>query len=435
MARIGVVSLGCSKNRVDSELISGRLLKAGHEIVAAERDADVIIVNTCGFIDAAKKEAIDTIFEMAQYKKTGSLKKLVVTGCLAQRYGRTLFEQMPEVDAVVGLRQFDELVSLIEHEGRTLLAGGGGGGAAQYGQRPLSTPGYSAYIRVADGCDNRCSYCAIPAIRGPYKSRGMESVLSEVEALAKRGVREFNFIAQDTTRYGLDLYKRKMLAPLLEQATAIEGVHWIRLLYLYPEMIDDSLMDVVAGNEKILNYVEMPIQHASASVLRRMNRRGGPDMIRRLMASLRGRGDFILRTSLIAGFPGETQEEFSELLRFIQENEFDRLGVFVYSREEDTPAYEMPQVQRRVAERRADALMRAQREISERRAKARIGRTYEVLLEGEAYGKYFGRSFGEAPEIDPLVYFTGAPGKSAGEFVRVLITDSGEYDLMGEMCP
>ncbi|MGI6169838.1 MAG: 30S ribosomal protein S12 methylthiotransferase RimO [Christensenellales bacterium] len=432
MAKIGIVSLGCSKNRVDSELISGKLLEAGHEIVMAEQDADVIIVNTCGFIGPAKEEAIDTILEMAQYKKTGSLKKLVVAGCLAQRYSQDIYREMPEVDVVVGMGQYGEIATLLEQDGRSLLAGPGKG-LSGYGKRPLTTPPYTAYIRVADGCDNRCSYCAIPLIRGPFRSRGMESILSEVETLAKRGVREFNFIAQDTTRYGMDLYGRKMLAPLLEQASEIDGVHWIRLLYLYPEMIDEALLDVVAGRENILNYIEMPIQHASASVLRRMNRRGHPEMIRRLMGDLRTLGDFIIRTSLITGFPGESKQEFEELVRFIQENEFDRLGVFVYSREEDTPAYEMPQVAKAVAVSRRDRLMRLQQGISACRAKARVGQTCEVLVEGTKDGIYFGRSFGEAPEIDPLVYFSGPAGKRPGDFVQVLLTDSGEYDLMGEL--
>jgi ribosomal protein S12 methylthiotransferase len=434
LKKVGVVSLGCCKNRVDTEVMLAQLKSAGYELTPYEEQADVLVVNTCGFIDAAKREAIDTILDMARYKTQGDLKKLVVTGCLSQRYAQTLYEEMPEIDLILGTGQYRRIGEYLQKRERFVKVDEPDTDY-DYGARVLTTPPHYAYLRVADGCDNKCSYCAIPSIRGAYASRTMEDVLSEAQALAGRGVAELNVVAQDTTRYGMDRYQKPMLPELLTRLCRIDGVRWVRLLYLYPDLITEELLDVMEQEEKVCKYVEMPIQHAHDAVLARMNRRGDSALIAKLMRDIRARsGAFIIRTSLITGFPGEVEQEHEALLRFIQENEFDRLGVFEYSQEEGTKAASMKQVEPDVRRARYAELMDAQKEISHRRNGLRVGKTYEALIEGAAQdGAYLARSYGEAPEIDPHICVITDTKLAPGDFVRVRITQAGDYDLTGEL--
>ena len=435
MKKVGMVSLGCAKNRVDSEVILGTLKEAGYEIVSDPAEAEIIFVNTCGFIEPAKEESIEAIFEMAKYKEKGRLQKLFVTGCLAQRYIDDLYREMPEVDGFMGVADYTRLLEMMQE------AEAGGrpryvcdGERFFHAERVLTTPAYSAYVKISDGCDNRCSYCAIPLIRGPYHSRPFDSIVEECRELAARGVTEITLIAQDTSRYGNDFPEGKLLLPeLLEAVSAIEGVHWVRALYCYPELIDDELLAVMKEEPKVCSYLDIPLQHINDKVLREMNRRGDGALIRGLYRKIRGLGGFALRTTLIAGFPGETEEEFQELLQFVQACPFDRLGVFAYSEEEGTPAAaRQDQVPMRVRKAREGKIMRAQQKISRAFNESRIGSVCEVLVEGrEENGLYYGRSQWEAPETDGKVYIKLAEGLQEGSFVRVRITDAQDYDITG----
>ena len=429
-----MVSLGCAKNRVDSEVILGTLKEAGYEIVSDPAEAEIIFVNTCGFIEPAKEESIEAIFEMAKYKETGRLKKLFVTGCLAQRYIDDLYREMPEVDGFMGVADYTRLLEMMQE------AEAGGrpryvcdGERFFHAERVLTTPAYSAYVKISDGCDNRCSYCAIPLIRGPYHSRPFDSIVEECRELAARGVTEITLIAQDTSRYGNDFPEGKLLLPeLLKAVSAIEGVHWVRVLYCYPDTTDDRLLDAIANLPKVAPYVDLPLQHIDGPLLKRMNRRGSPEWIKSRISACKERG-LTTRTTMIVGFPGETEEAFHELLQFVKEARFDRLGAFTYSPEEGTSGAEMPdQVDEEVKQRRLDELMTLQQGISLEENTARVGEICEVLCEGAEEGMFVGRSIREAPESDGVIRFTAAREVAPGEYLNVKITKADAYDLFGE---
>lgn len=431
---VGVVSLGCAKNRIDTEQMLGLLREGGWEITADPADASVIIVNTCGFIDPAKQESIDTILEMAQYKASGACRLLVATGCLVQRYSEALAEQMPEVDLLMGVSDYPRICELIDRalNGARPVACSVSRDVFE-AARVLTTAPFSAFVRTGDGCDNRCAYCAIPLIRGGYRSRPYDHVLGEARGLVNAGVKEITYIAQDTTRFGDDLPAGN-LATLLRDTAVFEDVHWVRTLYCYPSRVTEELLDTLAGNEKICAYLDLPLQHIDARLLKIMHRFGTPDDIRSVIRRARERG-IILRTTMIVGFPGETEDDFRRLLDFVEETRFDRLGAFTYSAEEGTPAAAMPdQVPEDVAQERLDRLMRLQQRISLEINRKRIGQTYEVLLEKqEENGLWIGRSKEEAPEGDGCItLFTEQPHE-AGEFVRARITGADEYDLTGEI--
>ena len=432
--KIGMVSLGCAKNRVDAELMLGVLLSDGFELETDPAKADAIIVNTCGFIEAAKQESIDTILEMAEYKQD-HLKALIVTGCLSKRYAKELPAEMPEVDAFLGIGEVEKIAQVVRKcmAGERIVDADEGFHYLEDVHRVLTTPGYTAYVKIAEGCNNRCAFCAIPAIRGNYISRSMENIEREVKDLAAQGVKEIVLIAQDTSYYGVDLYHKPMLAELLERVTAVEGVHWVRALYCYPERIDDELLRVMKENPKVCPYLDIPLQHINDKVLREMHRRTDGKSIRDLYGEIRKLGGFALRTTLIAGFPGETEEEFAELLEFIKTCPFDRLGAFAYSEEEGTPAAAREdQVPLRVRRSREGKIMREQKKISRAFNESRVGSECEVLVEGqEENGLYYGRSQWEAPETDGKVYIKLADGLEPGQFVRVRITDAQDYDVTG----
>ncbi len=430
---VGVVSLGCSKNRVDTELMLGILRGHGYRITADEREAEILIVNTCGFIDPAKQESIDTLLSMAKYKKKGKCKLLVATGCLVQRYEEAIRADMPEVDLLMGVSQYPQLPQAIEEAlggqrpsycapDRTVLAG----------DRVLTTAPYSAYIRIADGCDNRCAYCAIPLIRGGFRSRGMESVLEEIRQLAQQGVREHVLVAQDTSRFGMDTHGRSLLPELMARAADIPGVEWLRVLYCYPDEVEDELLHAMASRENICKYLDLPLQHADPELLRRMNRRGDIDKTRAFLKKARDMG-FTLRTTFITGFPGETDAQFERLMDFARDIRFDRLGAFAYSAEEDTPAAAMPgQLPEEVKQARLDALMTAQQVISLERNRLRIGNTERALVESvDADGVGTARTSAEAPETDGVIRLAGCGECDIGEFVTARITDAETYDLIG----
>lgn len=434
-----MVSLGCPKNLVDSELMLGILKNDGFEIVNDSDQANVIIVNTCGFIESAKQESINTILEMAALKKK-NCELLIATGCLAQRYRQMILDEIPEVDAVLGTGSYTEIATVIRdaYAGKAESFYGELDGTAYLdGERIISTGKGYAYLKIAEGCDNRCTYCVIPSLRGPFRSRKMEAILKEAETLSKSGIKELIVVAQDTTRYGTDIYGKRSLAGLLQSLGRIDGIERIRLLYCYPEEIDDELIDEIASNYKVCKYLDIPIQHISDPILRRMGRRGTASEIKNLLEKLRLRVPGItLRTSLIVGFPGETQEDFDELADFIEKYRFDRLGIFMYSREEGTPAAKMKQqVPAGIKKARYKKLMQLQSLISRELNSQRLGKTYKVLTEGVAEDGifYYGRSCSEAPDIDGLIYFTSSEPLKINEFVDVEILEAGEYDLTGEV--
>lgn len=434
--KVGMISLGCNKNRVDSETALGLLRDHGYEFTGNPADADILMVNTCGFIEAAKEESIDAILEMAQYKQTGRCRLLVVTGCLAQRYEKTLMDEIPEIDLLLGVNQYEKLPEAIAAHFRDEKRHAYCADDLGYYEhdRVLTTPFYTAYTRIGEGCSNRCTFCAIPLIRGAYRSRDEKSILNEVEALARQGVREHILVAQDTTRYGTDWQEHSALPALLRKAAAIDGVDWLRVLYCYPDETDERLLDVLAQTPNVCKYLDLPIQHINDTVLRRMHRRGDSSDIRRCVLLARERG-LTLRTSIIVGFPGETEEQFEQLLDFLQEAEFDRLGAFAYSPEEDTPAARMPdQIPEEVKQERLDRLMTLQASISQKRNDLRIGTVERVLVTDMGDdGTALGRSEREAPETDGEIVFTAPRTLEPGSFVQVKITKADTYDLMGEM--
>ena len=426
--KIGMISLGCAKNRVDSENLLGRLKAAGHEFVDDPAQADAIFVNTCGFIEDAKQESIDAILEMAAARKKGA--KLLVTGCLAQRYSDALMEEIPEIDGLLGVKDYDKALSLLDSDIRESYTSG----TERFpdGERILTTPPYSAFVKISDGCDNRCSYCAIPQIRGRYLSRPYEEIVDECERLAEGGVTEITLIAQDTSRYGNDIYGKTRMSELLRRVAAIEKVKWVRVLYCYPDTTDDELLETIAHTPKVCAYLDLPLQHINDRLLKKMNRRGSSDWIKSRIEKCRQLG-ITLRTTMIVGFPGETEEEFQELMDFVRWARFDRLGAFAYSPEEDTPAAAMPdQIDQETKYRRLDQLMMLQQEISMEINESRVGEECTVLCEGWEDGLYYGRSPKEAPESDGNIRFTAQREIQPGEYVKVKILSAEAYDLYGE---
>jgi ribosomal protein S12 methylthiotransferase len=438
--KIGFVSLGCCKNQLDTEVMLSVLSDEGFEITNEEADADVIIINTCAFINDAKQEAIDNILDIAWFKKHRHLKKIIVTGCLAERYREQIFEQMPEVDALVGVGSIKKIAEAV----RSSLSGNryssfedkntselGGG-------RMLTTPPFAAYLKIAEGCDNRCTYCAIPLIRGKFRSRTIEDIVEEAKLLDEDGCKELSLIAQDTSRYGLDLYGKYMLPELIRRICAETKIPWIRLLYCYPDKITDELIDEMANNDRVVKYIDLPIQHINNDILKAMNRHGNRATIEDAIKRLRDKiPDITLRTTVIAGFPGETEAQFEELCDFIKETRFDRLGAFAYSREEDTPAYDFPdQKDEQTKQDRCDKIMALQAEISAALNEKKLHKTVTVLCEGfdGASGAYVGRSEADAPDVDGKIFFDLDRGKELhkeGDFVKVRITDFYDYDLVG----
>lgn len=430
--KVGLISLGCCKNLVDSEIMLGILNKEGFEITFQAEEADVVIINTCAFIEGAQQEAIDTILEFAQYKKE-HLKKLIVAGCLSQRYKEEVLSLMPEVNAVIGIDEIEKIGEIIKSDEKYFV-GEGCGAYPEGAPRILATPPHTAYLKIAEGCDNNCTYCAIPYIRGRFRSRKIEDILIEAEKLAKDGVKELIVVAQDTTRYGEDIYGEGKLHVLLKELCSIEGFSWIRVLYTYPERLSNEVLETFAEEEKIVKYFDIPIQHISDSVLKRMGRKSSGDSIRELIKKIRKiMPDAALRTSLIAGFPGESEEDFEKLYSFVEEVKFSRLGVFAYSKEEGTPAEKLSgHLPEEVKKERADKIMRLQMDISREYLKGFIGRKIEVLVEGAVGDMYYGRSYLDAPDIDGKVYFTGGGDHLIGYHTTVLITESDDYDLKGE---
>ena len=437
--KVGMVSLGCPKNQMDAELMLAKLEQAGFELVAESGLAVVVIVNTCGFIEDAKKESIENILEFAQLKQEGRIQRIIVTGCLAERYQEELVTELPECDGVLGLGANGDIVEAV----RRVM---GGEKTVRFpakncwsleGDRLQTTPSFFAYLRIGDGCNNCCTYCAIPSIRGRLRSRPMESLLAEAEKLAADGVKELILVAQDTTLYGTDLYGEARLPQLLRGLCGIEGIRWIRLLYCYPEHITDELLDVMAAEDKVLNYMDIPIQHVSGKVLTAMNRTGDARTLRELIARIRDRvPGIVLRTTVMTGFPGEGEAEFVELCQFIQDVKFERLGCFAFSPEEGTVAASLPgQIEEEEKQRRRDIVMEEQTRISDAYNQAQVGKTIPVLV--ESYDRYaecwFGRSQGDAPDIDGKVFFSCPRGAvQPGRLVQVNITDAMDWDLMGE---
>ncbi len=438
--KVGMVSLGCPKNQMDAELMLAKLANAGMEITPDSGLADVVIVNTCGFIEDAKKESIENILEFASLKKEGRIQKIIVTGCMAERYRDEVQKELPECDAVLGLGANRDIVEVVREVvgGQRVQSFPDKGCWELDGDRLQTTPSFFAYLRIADGCDNRCAYCAIPLIRGGLRSRSMESLVEEAQMLARAGVRELVLVAQDDTAYGCDLYGESRLPELLEALCAIDGLHWIRLLYCYPQRINDRLLGVIRDQKKIVKYMDIPLQHVSRSVLRAMNRTGDAESLTQLIAHIRESvPGIVLRTTLMTGFPGETEADFEELCAFVKEARFERLGCFAFSPEEGTTAAEMPdQVPQKVRERRRDIVMEEQMRVVDAYNSAQVGKTFEVLVESfDRYAEcWFGRSAGDAPDIDGKVFFTCPDGvrPKPGTFVNVHITDTMDWDLMGE---
>jgi ribosomal protein S12 methylthiotransferase len=434
--KIGFVSLGCNKNLCDTENMMGLLAENGFEITPNPEEAEVVVVNTCGFIESAQQESIDTILEMAQYKEKNCT-LLVVCGCLAQRFAEEIRQEMPEVDVIVGTTAFDEIVEAI-NEG---LKGKKNSYIYDINKdvmenlpRIRTTPRAVAYLKIAEGCDNKCTYCAIPYIRGKYRSRSEENILAEAEALAADGVREIIVVAQDTTRYGIDLYGEKRISQLLRKLCKILGIEWVRVHYSYPEEIDEELIKTISEEDKIVKYLDIPVQHGASSVLKRMGRKTTRSRLEELVKKLRTQiPDITLRTSIIAGFPGETEEEFEELCDFLESVKFDRVGVFAYSCEEGTPAAKMNgQLPEEIKEARRDKVMELSQRISLERNNSMIGKTVRVITEGFEENLYYGRSGGESIEIDPKIYFGAHRELNAGDFVDVTIKSADIYDLYGE---
>ena len=438
---VGMVSLGCAKNQVDGEVLMATLKNAGFQTVDDAALADIAIVNTCGFIESAKRESIEEILELAALKKEGKIKKLVITGCLSERYQKEMHQELPEADAVLGIGANGDIAPLLTkmmEENTYVESFPDKSRMPLCGDRELTTPSYFAYVKIAEGCDNRCSYCAIPLIRGGYRSRTMESIEAECKSLVANGAKELVLIAQDTSRYGIDLYGEYSLAKLMARLCRIDGLRWLRVLYCYPDSITDELLDTMAREEKIVKYIDLPLQHASGPILKAMNRRGDRQSLTALMNKIRERvPGVVLRTTLITGFPGETEEDFTELAEFVKDVKFERLGCFAYSQEEGTPAAELPgQLDEEVKAHRAELIMDRQMEIMERQGMELIGKTLEVLVEG--YDRYaecwFGRSWRDAPDVDGKIFFTtGGKRPRLGSFVQVRVEDCMDCDLTGRL--
>ncbi|MFU0828756.1 MAG: Ribosomal protein S12 methylthiotransferase RimO [Lachnoclostridium sp.] len=452
------VSLGCDKNLVDSEVMLGLIKDKGYQITNVEPEADVIVINTCCFIDDAKEESINTILEMAEYKKMGRLKGLIVTGCMAQRYKEEILNEMDEVDAILGTSSYNEIVNVIEDvlKGKKSVFVKDPDETQDVNTSRINTTGgYYSYLKIAEGCDKHCTYCIIPKIRGNYRSVPMEKLINEAKELAAAGVKELILVAQETTLYGKDLYGEKRLPELLKELCKIDGLEWIRILYAYPEEITDELIHVIKSEDKICNYIDMPIQHASDAVLKRMGRRTNKEELKTIINKLRANiPDICIRTTLITGFPGETDEEHDELKEFVREMKFDRLGVFTYSKEEDTPAAKMKnQIRKHIKKRRQAEIMELQQKIAFEHAREMIGKKLRVIIEGRlpeenvaeqvpesndglasgAYNIYIGRTYMDAPNVDGYIFVQAQEELMSGDFVDVMVTDAKEYDLIGRI--
>ena len=439
--KIFCVSLGCDKNLVDTEMMLGLLNKDGYTFTDDEHEADVVVVNTCCFIGDAKEESVNTILEMAELKKEGRCKALIVTGCMAQRYKQEILDEIPEVDGILGTSTYDEISNVL----KKVLGGSRESCFHDLNALPnvevprvVTTGGYYAFLKIAEGCDKRCTYCIIPDLRGSYRSVPMERLIKEAKQLASQGVKELILVAQETTLYGIDLYKKKSLPKLLHELCKIPGIQWIRIQYCYPEEITQELIETIREEEKVCNYLDIPIQHASDRILKRMGRRTNQKQLREMIASLRSQiPDIALRTTLISGFPGETEEDQEEVMRFVDEMEFERLGVFAYSQEEDTPAAEFPdQVPQELKEERRDEIMELQQEISYEKSQSMIGKVLEVMIEGKVADEnaYVGRTYMDAPGVDGLIFINTDLDLMSGDFVRAKVTGALEYDLIGEIC-
>lgn len=438
--RILFVSLGCDKNLVDSEMMLGMLEEKGYTFTDDEEEAEIVVVNTCCFIGDAKEESINTLLEMAERKDKGQLKALIAAGCLAQRYKEEIQTEIPQVDAIIGTTAIDEIVAALDE----VLAGAAlnhyqdiNAKPVTDKQRVVTTGGHYAYLKIAEGCDKHCTYCIIPKVRGRFRSVPMENLLTEAKALAEKGVKELILVAQETTLYGVDLYGEKSLPKLLHELAKISGIYWIRILYCYPEEITEELIEVMAAEPKVCHYLDIPIQHAADDVLKRMGRRTNEADLRRIVSTLRERiPDICLRTTLISGFPGETQEDFETLYRFVNEMEFDRLGVFTYSQEEDTPAAIMEhQIAEEVKEARRDELMELQQAIAFEKAEDMVGRVLTVMIEGKVADEdaYVARTYRDAPNVDGYLFVNTTATLMTGDFVKVRVIGSNEYDLIGEI--
>ncbi len=438
MYKIGMISLGCPKNQVDAERMLAQLDKNGFEIADCYEGVDAVIINTCGFIDAATQEAIENILEMAQLKEEGTVGKIIVTGCLAERQKDAIFESIPEVDAVIGIGADGEIAELVREaiEGDKKYAMPDNSLLPLTGERLLTTPEYWSYLKIADGCSNRCTYCAIPSIRGNYRSVEFETLVQEAKELAAAGTKELILIAQDTTNYGADLYGKSRLPELLDALCEIDGIEWIRMLYCYPDKITDELLETMARQPKVLHYIDLPLQHADDKILARMNRRGNSEFLRNTINKIRtALPDAVIRTTFIVGFPGEGEEEFENLSEFVNEMEFDRLGCFEFSPQEGTPAYDMDeQVDEDVKLRRGEIIMQDQLEIVLLKNNERIGNIYSVIVEDyDAYSdSYSGRTYMDAPEIDGKIIFTTNKNYNNGDFAKVEVIGVNDYDLIGK---
>ncbi len=439
MYKISMVSLGCPKNQVDAEMMLYSLKDAGFEISPAEAEADAIIINTCGFIEDAKAEAIENILEAARYKDEGKCKALIVTGCLAERYKDDVTTEIPEVDVCVGIGSNGNIAKIVKDaiEGKKQNSFGEKDALDLNGKRILGGVPFSAYLKVADGCDNCCTYCAIPKIRGRMRSRTIEDCVAEAKELAQNGVKELIVVAQDTTAYGTDIYAKAMLPELLKELCKIEGIHWIRTLYTYPEKITDELLDLIASEEKLVPYLDIPLQHVNGEILKRMNRKGDKESITALINKIRAKiPNITLRTTLITGFPNESEEQFSEMAEFVKEMRFDRLGCFTYSAEEDTIAATFEnQIDEQIKVSRMENIMDMQLTISAEKNEEKIGTVTEVIIEGwDDYIKcYFGRTLADAPEVDGKIFFMSTKQLVIGDFCKVRINDCLDYDLLGEL--
>ena len=438
--KILFISLGCDKNLVDTEVMLGLLASRGYEMTDDERQADIIVINTCCFIHDAKEESIQNILEMAEYKKSGQVKALIVTGCLAQRYRQEILDEIPEVDEVLGTTAYDKILDAVDRalEGEQgIILSDLNALPVSGAKRLVTTGGHFAYLKIAEGCDKHCTYCIIPKIRGNFRSVPMERLIKEAKELAEQGVKELILVAQETTLYGKDLYGEKCLHRLVEELCKIAGIRWIRILYCYPEEITDELIEVIKKEPKVCHYLDLPIQHGSDAVLKRMGRRTTQAELRSIIGRLREEiPDIALRTTLIAGFPGETEADHQEVLQFVKDMRFDRLGVFTYSEEEGTPAAQMPdQIDEAVKETRRDALMMAQQAIAFDKSEEMVGKTVDVLIEGRLPEEdvYIGRTYRDAPDVDGYVFVHAGEDMISGDIVKVKITDAQDYDLVGDV--
>lgn len=434
--KIYIISLGCPKNQVDCEIMVNKLISGGFDIADSIENSDAVLINTCAFIEDAKKEAIETILEVAEYKKAGIISAIIVTGCLTERYQDEVMKEMPEVDAAIGIGADKDIVKvcLKALSGVTTNFFPSKDLLPLNGERTLFTPPHWAYLKLSDGCSNRCSYCAIPGIRGKYRERDMESIIAEAKELVSKGVKEIVLVAQDTTKYGMAVYGEYRLAALLRELCKIDNLHWIRLFYCYPDKVTDELIETIASEDKICSYIDIPLQHCSGEVLKNMNRSGNYEELKTLINKMKDRIPGIsLRTTLMVGFPGETDEQFEELCKFVKDMKFDKMGCFKFSPEEDTPAYDMTnQIDDDVKARREEVLMDIQYSVTESANKARVGKEYEAVIDSFDGTNYIGRSYLDAPEIDSGIIISSDEKLSVGDFIKVKITDYNGYDLIGE---